>query len=53
MIGRVWRWLVDAHRHERETVREIDLYSRFNNDHVGKRYVLKCKTCGDIVSRDV
>lgn len=53
MIGRVWRWLVDAHQHEWETIEKRELYSRVNDDHVGVRYVLRCKTCGDIRSRDV
>lgn len=59
MIGRVWRWLFDAHRHEWETI-ETEKYTRFK-DWGGQKipygrvtlYTLRCKTCGLVTGRTV
>lgn len=52
MIGRVWRWLFDAHRHEWETVSE-ERYTRFRHwqgkeipTGNGTLHTQRCKTCG-------
>lgn len=57
MIGKMYRWLFDAHHHEWETIK-TQPFHRFVTDRLGKRrnvgegtlYTLKCKACGDIKS---
>lgn len=51
MIGRLYRWLFDAHRHEWETIWSggIEKDGRW----IGHSYTLRCKKCGDITFRKV
>lgn len=63
MIGRIYRWLFDTHRHEWETIQEktatLFRYHRING--VQQRiavgtitvYTLRCKTCGDVSERRI
>ncbi len=52
-------WPVPPHTHEWETIVQtpLDITKWDGNKHVvlsrGTRYTLRCKTCGDIVKRDM
>lgn len=52
MIGRLYNWLFDRHRHEWETIESGEIYGMASGKLKGKQYVLRCKTCGDIQSRN-
>jgi len=45
MIGKVYRWLFDAHRHEWETISSADIQSK-DGRHIGVGITLRCKKCG-------
>lgn len=54
MIGRLYRWLFDAHRHGWETIKS-EPYTRFQywkgekiDTGAGTLHTLRCKTCGAI-----
>jgi hypothetical protein len=57
MIGRAYRWLFDAHRHDWEILKDEPFYrwATFEGKKVktgeGTLYTLRCKSCGDITAR--
>lgn len=53
MIGRMWQWLTDRHRHEWETIEVGEAVRVKDETVVGKVYTLRCKVCGDVESRKI
>lgn len=53
MIGRLYRWLFDTHRHEWETINVDELVRRKDKSKIGDFYTLRCKTCGEVRGRKV
>jgi len=58
MVGRFWRWLTDAHRHDWEILREQDYihWVRYDGGEKlkngeGTLYTMRCKTCGEVTTR--
>lgn len=55
MIGRVYQWLFDTHKHEWEIYKEqrYEKTDRYDNAVVaaGTLYTLRCKDCGMITSK--
>jgi len=61
MIGRIYNWLFDTHRHDWETIKEQPFthfkYSLVTNERYdcggGTLYTLRCKICGQISSKQI
>lgn len=53
MIGRLYRWLFDNHRHDWETIEHASIKRTRDGALIGTTYTLRCKTCGDITGRHV
>lgn len=53
---RLLQWLVYGHVHEWETIAErklVDNPDGSGYSALGRRYVLRCRRCGEVVKRDL